>query len=49
MNNEFGKSLMQFKVWIPDWFRVRFGEKGLLLVCLMMDLEMKEQMRDEGL
>ena len=28
MNNEFGKAAMQFKVWIPDWWRIRFGEEG---------------------
>lgn len=49
MNNEFGKSLMQFKVWIPDWFRVRFGEKGSFTSMFNDGFrEMKEQMRDEG-
>jgi hypothetical protein len=28
MNNELGKSVMQFKVWMPDWWRVRMGEEG---------------------
>ena len=27
MNNELGKALMQFKVWVPDWFKERFGEE----------------------
>ena len=28
MKNEFGKAAMKFKVWIPDWWRIRFGEEG---------------------
>ena len=27
MNSEFGKTIGQFKVWMPDWFKERFGEK----------------------
>ena len=26
MNNELGKAVMQFKVWIPDWWKERFGK-----------------------
>jgi hypothetical protein len=28
MNNELGKSIAQYKTWIPDWFRMRYGEEG---------------------
>lgn len=49
MNNEFGKALMQYKVWIPDWFRVRFGEKGSFTSMFNGGIkEMRDQMRDEG-
>lgn len=27
MNGEFGKLVSQFKVWIPDWWKERFGER----------------------
>jgi len=50
MNNEFGKALMQYKVWIPDWFRVRFGEKGSWTSMMRGGLtEIKNQIKDEGL
>lgn len=49
MNNEFGKALMQYKVWIPDWFRVRFGEKGSWTSMMRGGLtEIKNQIKDEG-
>ena len=25
-NNELGKSIMQFRVWLPDWWRIRFSK-----------------------
>lgn len=28
MNNELGKTVLQFKVWMPDWWRTRFGDQG---------------------
>lgn len=28
MNNELGKALLQFKVYLPDWYRIRYGENG---------------------
>jgi hypothetical protein len=27
MRGEFGKALFQFKVWMPDWFKERFGAR----------------------
>lgn len=27
MRGEFGKAIFQFKVWIPDWWKERFGEE----------------------
>ena len=29
MNGELGKAVFQFKVWMPDWFRLRFGKRHI--------------------
>lgn len=28
MNNELGQAVMQFKTWVVDWYRIRYGEEG---------------------
>lgn len=57
MNSEFGKALLQYKIYMPDVWRMRFGEKGRwttagktawkLLFKKGRD-EMRQAMRDSG-
>jgi len=49
MNNELGKSVLQFKVWIPMWFRERFGEKGSVSVMFRDGFaELRADMKEKG-
>lgn len=50
-NNELGKALMQFKVYLPDYWRMRFGKDvGSWYIMLNGGLkELKKDIKDNGL
>ncbi|MFA7287685.1 MAG: hypothetical protein WC055_02295 [Melioribacteraceae bacterium] len=49
MNNELGKSIMQYKVWMPAWYRTRFGEEGSFTTMVNGGIkEIRDQIKDEG-
>jgi len=49
MNNELGKSALQFKVWIGDWWRIRYGDKGSWTTMLRGGFaELKNDMKEKG-
>lgn len=49
MNNEVGKIALQFKVWMPDWWRVRFGDKGSWTNMVRGGFEeLRNDIRDKG-
>jgi hypothetical protein len=50
MNNEFGKSVLQYKNWMPDWYLTRFGEKGSFSGTFLRGgiKEMKDSIQDKG-
>jgi len=48
-NNELGKSVLQFKQWVPMWFRARFGDKGSWTTMYRGGLkEIRNDIRDKG-
>jgi len=49
-NNELGKSIMQFKVWLPDWWRIRFSkDAGSWRNMLLNDTKkMREAISKDG-
>lgn len=60
MNSELGKAIFQFKVWMPDFWRMRFGEEyitqdGQVKKGSWRDFttdafkELREQVKDQGL
>lgn len=50
MNNEVGKAIMQYKVWVNDWYLTRFGEKGSWSGTLLRGgfKEIKDSISDKG-
>lgn len=49
MNNQWGQAVMQFRVWLPDWLRVRFGDQGRYSRYWQGAIsEMKESVRKNG-
>lgn len=49
-NNELGKALMQFKVYLPDWWRIRYGDKGSWNTMLRGGIKsLKQDIKDKGL
>jgi len=50
MNNEFGKALLQYKLWSLDWYQTRFGEKGSFTGTFVNGgiKEMKDSIKDKG-
>lgn len=49
MNNELGKTALQMKVWIPDWYRTRFGDVGRWTKMLEGGFkELRDDMKEKG-
>jgi len=50
MNNEVGKSIAQYKVWMPDWFLSRFGDRGTISNMVRDGFaELKKDIKDKGM
>jgi len=49
MNNQWGQATLQFRAWLPDWLRVRFGDQGRYSRYWQGAIsEMKESVRKNG-
>lgn len=49
MNNELGKALLQFKIYLPDWYRIRYGENGSWTTMFRGGLkELKDEIKEKG-
>lgn len=50
MNNEIGKAIAQYKVWMPDWFLSRFGERGSISNMVKDGFaDLKKDIKEKGM
>jgi len=50
MNNEVGKAIAQYKVWMPDWFLSRFGDRGSITNMARDGFaELKKDIKEKGM